>query len=212
MIAGKATGMSILIDDELLVGRLADGAGRLADDEDISRSHARFTVDEDGLCAIEDLNSMNGTYVNGLRIATPSTLKEGDTIEIGTTTLVVRELPSSAAQEAPAAAAQPSATRPNDKHPAAPPAASSAAEPDPAPAPDEPTEPPTSGEPDPAPTPDLPGESKPAGPRELEFRVMVELRVVVDPDGGSAQILAGNGSRPVALVFADGAWQLEPSV
>ena len=85
--------MSILIDDELLIGRHAEGAGRLADDEEISRSHARLSLDRTGFCAIEDLGSTNGTYVNGLRIKGPETLSEGDTIEVGATTLVVRELP-----------------------------------------------------------------------------------------------------------------------
>ena len=85
--------MSILVDDELLIGRHADGAGRLADDEEISRSHARLSIDRSGFCAIEDLGSTNGTYVNGLRISGPQTISEGDTIEVGGTTLVVRDLP-----------------------------------------------------------------------------------------------------------------------
>ena len=33
VVAGRALGMWILIDDELLIGRHADGAGRLADDQ-----------------------------------------------------------------------------------------------------------------------------------------------------------------------------------
>ena len=93
VVAGRAIGMSVLIDDELLIGRHAEGAGRLADDEEISRSHARLSLDRTGFCAIEDLGSTNGTYVNGLRIKGPETLSEGDTIEVGATTLVVRELP-----------------------------------------------------------------------------------------------------------------------
>jgi pSer/pThr/pTyr-binding forkhead associated (FHA) protein len=93
VVAGRAIGMSILLDDELLIGRHADGAGRLADDEEISRSHARISLDRSGYCAIEDLGSTNGTFVNGLRIAGPQTLSVGDTIEVGGTTLVVRELP-----------------------------------------------------------------------------------------------------------------------
>jgi pSer/pThr/pTyr-binding forkhead associated (FHA) protein len=93
VVAGRAIGMSVLIDDELLIGRHAEGAGRLADDEEISRSHARLSLDRTGFCAIEDLGSTNGTYVNGLRISGPETLSEGDTIEVGATTLVVRELP-----------------------------------------------------------------------------------------------------------------------
>jgi hypothetical protein len=93
VVAGRAIGMSILVDDELLIGRHAEGAGRLADDEEISRSHARITLDGSGFCAIEDLGSTNGTFVNGLRISGPETLSVGDTLEVGGTTLVVRELP-----------------------------------------------------------------------------------------------------------------------
>ena len=93
VVAGRAIGMSILIDDELLIGRHAEGAGRLADDEEISRSHARLSLDRTGFCAIEDLGSTNGTFVNGMRITGPQTLSVGDTIEVGGTTLVVRELP-----------------------------------------------------------------------------------------------------------------------
>src|SRR5438067_10533049 len=93
VVAGRALGMSILLDDELLIGRHADGAGRLADDDEISRSHARISLDRSGFCAIEDLGSTNGSFVNGLRISGPQTLSVGDTIELGGTTLVVRELP-----------------------------------------------------------------------------------------------------------------------
>jgi predicted component of type VI protein secretion system len=100
VVAGRAIGMSILLDDELLIGRHADGAGRLADDDEISRSHARISLDRSGFCAIEDLGSTNGTFVNGLRIAGPQTLSVGDTIELGGTTLVVRELPVPAAERA----------------------------------------------------------------------------------------------------------------
>jgi pSer/pThr/pTyr-binding forkhead associated (FHA) protein len=98
VVAGRAVGMSILLDDELLIGRHAEGAGRLADDEEISRSHARISLDRSGFCAIEDLGSTNGSFVNGLRIKGPQTLSVGDTIEVGGTTLVVRELPIPASE------------------------------------------------------------------------------------------------------------------
>jgi pSer/pThr/pTyr-binding forkhead associated (FHA) protein len=98
VVAGRAVGMSVLLDDELLIGRHADGAGRLADDEELSRSHARISLDRSGFCAIEDLGSTNGTFVNGLRIAGPQTLSVGDTVEVGGTTLVVRELPIAATE------------------------------------------------------------------------------------------------------------------
>jgi FHA domain len=106
VVAGKAVGMSILVEGELLIGRHAEGAGRLGEDEEISRSHARVSVDSSGSFAIEDLGSTNGTFVNGLRISTPQTLREGDTIEIGGTALVVREVPSLVSEPPAHSAAQ----------------------------------------------------------------------------------------------------------
>jgi hypothetical protein len=120
VVVGKAAGMSILVEDELLIGRHSEGAGRLADDDEISRAHARVTTDRSGLCAIEDLGSTNGTFVNGLRIVTPTTLGAGDTIELGATTLVVRDVPSAAAPKAapppPDPPAPPDVPAPLDLH------------------------------------------------------------------------------------------------
>src|SRR5579859_743354 len=99
VVSGKAVGMSILVDDELLIGRHTEGAGRLADDDEISRSQARVTVDGSGFCAIEDLGSTNGTFVRAAHLR-PQTLSVGDTIELGASTLVVRELPTPAAAQA----------------------------------------------------------------------------------------------------------------
>jgi pSer/pThr/pTyr-binding forkhead associated (FHA) protein len=100
VVSGNATGTVLIVEDELILGRHADGPGRLAGDEEISRSHARLSLDGSGFCAVEDLGSTNGTFVNGLRISAPQTLSEGDTIELGTTTLVVQELPQMAGASA----------------------------------------------------------------------------------------------------------------
>ncbi len=105
VVAGNAAGMSILVEDELLIGRHADGAGQLADDQEISRSHARVTLDASGICTIEDLGSTNGTFVNGLRISAQQELSEGDKIDLGATTLVVGGLPTPALQETVSATA-----------------------------------------------------------------------------------------------------------
>jgi pSer/pThr/pTyr-binding forkhead associated (FHA) protein len=102
VVAGNAAGTVITVHDELLIGRHAEGAGRLADDEEISRSHARVALEPGGFCAIEDLGSTNGTFVNGLRVAGPKTLALGDTIELGGTTLVVAELTFGDTEPAPA--------------------------------------------------------------------------------------------------------------
>jgi DNA-binding winged helix-turn-helix (wHTH) protein len=48
----------------------------------VSRQHARIAVDRDS-ATIEDLSSKNGTYVQGERITAAVTLKNGDTIRLG---------------------------------------------------------------------------------------------------------------------------------
>ena len=50
-----------------------------------SRQHAIFTLDKENVF-IEDLNSLNGTWVNGvrIRIGHPRQLKHGDIVQIGT--------------------------------------------------------------------------------------------------------------------------------
>jgi pSer/pThr/pTyr-binding forkhead associated (FHA) protein/tRNA A-37 threonylcarbamoyl transferase component Bud32 len=88
--AGNATGTEIEVDDELLIGRMAEGEGRLGEDIEISRRHARIARGEDGAYAVEDLGSTNGTIVNGHRIDKPELLYPGDTIEVGATKLVVQ--------------------------------------------------------------------------------------------------------------------------
>jgi pSer/pThr/pTyr-binding forkhead associated (FHA) protein len=92
VISGNAAGNTFTVEDELVIGRHAEGAGRLAEDEEISRQHARISREATGEYAIEDLGSSNGTFVNGLRIQSPRLLSAGDSIETGTTTLVVRAI------------------------------------------------------------------------------------------------------------------------
>jgi pSer/pThr/pTyr-binding forkhead associated (FHA) protein/predicted Ser/Thr protein kinase len=128
--AGNAQGTEIVVEDELLIGRRASGQGKLADDIEISREHARISRSGGGY-VIEDLGSTNGTFVNGRRISAPEFLAPGDRVELGTTTLVVMvsatPLPEEPAIEA--AAAPPEAATPAEEPPAAaPPAAETPAE------------------------------------------------------------------------------------
>ncbi len=48
----------------------------------VSRKHAVFLM-RGGQCGIKDLDSSNGTYLNGERLTQPVRLKEGDAIQIG---------------------------------------------------------------------------------------------------------------------------------
>ena len=68
------------------VGRHEDSA-ILLDDVSVSRHHALFTRTASGRITVRDLNSLNGTYVNGARVE-ESVLRNGDEIQIGKFKLV----------------------------------------------------------------------------------------------------------------------------
>ncbi|MFZ0546515.1 MAG: FHA domain-containing protein, partial [Candidatus Promineifilaceae bacterium] len=57
-------------------------------DPKVSRQHADIVI-KDTSCRIIDLNSSNGTFVNGQRIKEPVELIHGDTIRIGDTQFMV---------------------------------------------------------------------------------------------------------------------------
>jgi diguanylate cyclase (GGDEF)-like protein len=65
----------------VVVGR-GDGADLVVDDDAVSRRHARVGVGPDAAFFVEDLDSMNGTFVSGRRV-TLSTLVAGDSIQLG---------------------------------------------------------------------------------------------------------------------------------
>lgn len=71
----------------LVVGRGKDADVRLAD-ASVSRRHAAFSVVDDRV-HVEDLASTNGLSINGERVST-ATLSDGDTVTLGTATIVFR--------------------------------------------------------------------------------------------------------------------------
>ncbi|WNG33537.1 PAS domain S-box protein [Archangium violaceum] len=78
---------------EHVLGRGAD-AGFQINDHGVSRRHARITRTPEGGFHLADLDSTNGTYLNGVRIASAE-LHEGDRVQIGTVTVLrfsMREL------------------------------------------------------------------------------------------------------------------------
>jgi len=62
----------------------ATGADVIVDGGMVSRVHCRFTATS-GAVEVADLDSTNGTYVNGLRVERAS-LKDGDELGIGRVT------------------------------------------------------------------------------------------------------------------------------
>lgn len=75
---GEFAGKSIKIDQDMLVGRHQD-ANILLQSAEISRRHAAFLLKETALY-VQDLNSSNGTFVNGERISVETALKSGDVL------------------------------------------------------------------------------------------------------------------------------------
>ena len=87
VLSGSRPGMIIpLGDGDLTIGRTEDATHALPD-ESLSRRHARF-FEQGGRCFVEDLDSTNGTFLNGARIAEASPLEDGARIQLGALTLL----------------------------------------------------------------------------------------------------------------------------
>jgi hypothetical protein len=87
-ISGKYQGgeFPVVLDKQIVVGRSSDLDMVLVEDM-VSRKHARIALQQDQIW-IEDLDSTNGTFVNGEKIKR-ARLKEGDRVLIGTSILKV---------------------------------------------------------------------------------------------------------------------------
>ncbi|MGC8481994.1 MAG: FhaA domain-containing protein [Acidimicrobiales bacterium] len=68
-------------DGEFLIGR-SPSCSLVIEDARVSRNHAIIST-RDGAVAIRDLNSTNGTFVNGERVSREVVLHNGDDIKIG---------------------------------------------------------------------------------------------------------------------------------
>jgi predicted component of type VI protein secretion system len=109
---GPSAGREIEIDHEVVIGR--EGVAFTLDDSELSRRHVVIRRVGGGY-EVEDLGSLNGTYVNGTKIAAPTRLAGGDTLKLGRTVIrleaeraaatVASPVPAGAAAAAPAAAA-----------------------------------------------------------------------------------------------------------
>ena len=88
IVEGPRRGEEFVIKDDIVIGR-SGGDLRLKDNK-ASKIHAKITIEADGVAAIEDLVSANGTILNGERVH-KSPIKPGDVITIGKTKIRVEE-------------------------------------------------------------------------------------------------------------------------
>ena len=87
VVSGPARGSRVEVPaGGLVFGRAAGSAGRLGDDQALSRWHARLDLAGEGL-VVEDLASTNGTLLNGQPISGRQTVRPGDVVTIGASQL-----------------------------------------------------------------------------------------------------------------------------
>jgi pSer/pThr/pTyr-binding forkhead associated (FHA) protein len=120
---GPLAGQRVDVAEELEIGREAEGLK--LEDEEASRHHAKVRTVE-GRLEAEDLDSLNGTWVNGTRIEAVTPLAPGDVLKIGQTSFEIVDSGATVLSQRPATT--PSAPAPP------PPAPARAAAPRPAPA------------------------------------------------------------------------------
>ena len=87
-LTGPDSGRVYRFREEVVVGRDYDCVVRL-EAPDVSRNHARICRLASGDWTIEDLQSRNGTWVNGLPIEELQSLEFGDRIQIGGHTILI---------------------------------------------------------------------------------------------------------------------------
>ncbi len=91
IVDGENRGEKITLKEGMTVIGRKEGDIILSDRK-VSGRHARITF-ERGALFIEDLNSTNGTFVNGERISS-MVIRDGDEIQVGFTRMVLRFLPT----------------------------------------------------------------------------------------------------------------------
>jgi pSer/pThr/pTyr-binding forkhead associated (FHA) protein len=84
IVEGPETGRRIPLQGPLEIGRDATAGAPLLQDELISRRHVRLTPVDDGV-RVEDLDSRNGTFVDGDEIVGPAHLAAGGRLLVGVT-------------------------------------------------------------------------------------------------------------------------------
>lgn len=80
-------GLHVDILGPVVVGR-SPSSDIVVDEPFVSATHARFTLQGPAI-VLEDMNSTNGTTVNGHLIGQPVTLRDGDEVQIGDTIMRV---------------------------------------------------------------------------------------------------------------------------
>ena len=87
LASGPAAGSRYELDKEVTTVGRHENSDLLLDDVSVSRHHAIITRTASGRVTLRDLNSLNGTYVNGARVE-ETTLHTADEVQVGKFKLV----------------------------------------------------------------------------------------------------------------------------
>jgi len=89
IIAGERAGETRRLDDDhTTLGRKREAVDVWFRDPSVSRTHAEIIRRDDNEVVIRDLESSNGTFVNGRQIDRPTHLTEGDKVTLGSSALL----------------------------------------------------------------------------------------------------------------------------
>jgi len=88
VVEGPGAGRQALLAGPLEVGR-DPSAGMALEDELVSGHHLRVSPEAEG-ALVEDLGSLNGTFLNGEQIHAPTRVRPGDHLLVGVTVLELR--------------------------------------------------------------------------------------------------------------------------
>ena len=81
---GSQAGTRLALVDEFRIGRSA-GCALVLDDDYVSTDHASLVRMPKGEWVLTDLGSTNGTFVNEVRVVSPTVVTPSDSLRIGRT-------------------------------------------------------------------------------------------------------------------------------
>ena len=88
---GSLAGTTVALHGQTITLGRAHDSTIVLDDDYASSRHARIYPDQGGQWIVEDLNSTNGTYLDRMRLTSPTPLQPGVAIRIGRTVIELRK-------------------------------------------------------------------------------------------------------------------------
>lgn len=91
VLSGPNAGAEIGIEKSrsYIIGKDPNSCDIVFQDLSVSKNHARITVEADGTCFLEDLDSKNGTLINSKKVEGKTEVSPQDTIALGTTNMLL---------------------------------------------------------------------------------------------------------------------------